>query len=445
MSISTTRPLSLPPLRNVLVVGGGGREQALAWAFRRCPEIEGIWISPGNAGTSDLDGCTPLAIAEADHDGMVAACRDHRIDLVVIGPEAPLAAGLADTLCGQGIAVFGPSAEGAQLEASKAWAKQLMQEAGIPTAGYWTVSNEQEGLALLQQLQRPLVVKADGLAAGKGVTVANSVEETATAIQEAFQGRFGQAGEQLVLEERLTGPEVSVFALCDGENMVLLPPAQDHKRLLEEDQGPNTGGMGAYAPAPLLDQAQLEQVRERILEPTLAALRKRGILYRGVIYAGLLLTPNGPQVIEFNCRFGDPECQTLMPLMGPELARVLQACALGRLADAPTLTLTELCSACVVAAAAGYPDSPRKGDPITVALEAEPSRTDQLQLFHAGTRHSTEGVLETSGGRVLAMVAQAPDFDQAFAKAYEGLTQVRYDGMQFRKDIGHQVRAPKLY
>ena len=441
MSISSTRPLSLPPLRNVLVVGGGGREQALAWAFRRCPEIEDIWISPGNAGTSDLEGCTPLAIAETDHEGMVTACSRHAIDLVVIGPEAPLAAGLADTLRGQGIAVFGPSAEGAQLEASKAWAKQLMQEAGIPTAGYWTVTNEQEGLALLQRLQRPLVVKADGLAAGKGVTVANTVEETAAAIQEAFQGRFGRAGEQLVLEERLTGPEVSVFALCDGEDMVLLPPAQDHKRLLDGDHGPNTGGMGAYAPAPLLDQAGLEQAREQILKPTLAALRKRGIHYRGVIYAGLMLTEEGPQVIEFNCRFGDPECQTLMPLMGPELARVLQACALGRLADAPALTQVELCSACVVAAAAGYPDRPRKGDPIAVAFSPNPTNTDQRQLFHAGTRHSTEGVLETSGGRVLAMVAQATDFDQAFAKAYEGLRQVRYDGMQFRTDIGHQVRT----
>ncbi|MEJ6586283.1 MAG: phosphoribosylamine--glycine ligase [Synechococcus sp. ArSW.bin.68] len=444
MSISTPRPLSLPPLRNVLVVGGGGREQALAWAFRRCPEIENIWISPGNAGTSDLEGCTSLAIAETDHEGMIAACSDHAIDLVVIGPEAPLAAGLADTLRGQGVAVFGPSAEGAQLEASKAWAKQLMQEAGIPTAGYWTVTNEQDGLALLQQLQRPLVVKADGLAAGKGVTVATTVKETVAAIQEAFQGRFGQAGEQLVLEERLTGPEVSLFALCDGEDMVLLPPAQDHKRLLEGDQGPNTGGMGAYAPAPLLDQAGLEQAHEHILKPTLAALRKRGILYRGVIYAGLMLTEEGPQVIEFNCRFGDPECQTLMPLMGPELARVLQACALGRLADAPALTQVELCSACVVAAAAGYPDSPRKGDPIAVGFSPDPTNMDQRQLFHAGTQHSTEGVLETSGGRVLAMVAQATDFDQAFEKAYEGLRQVRYDGMQFRTDIGHQVRASKL-
>ncbi len=444
MSISNTRPFSLPPLRNLLVVGGGGREQALAWALNRCQDVEEIWITPGNAGTSTLKGCKSLEIAEDDHNRIIAECKSHSIDLVVIGPEAPLAAGLADKLRGESIAVFGPSAKGAQLEASKAWAKQLMQEAGIPTAGHWTVASEQEALSLLQQLKRPLVVKADGLAAGKGVTVATSVEETAAAIHAAFQGRFGLAGEQLVLEELLSGPEVSVFALCDGEHMVLLPPAQDHKRLKDGDQGPNTGGMGAYAPAPLLDQKGLEQVRLQILEPTLKALRNRGIHYRGVIYAGLMLTSDGPQVIEFNCRFGDPECQALMPLMGPELARVLQACALGRLTEAPPLTEVELCSACVVAAAAGYPDSPRKGDPIAITLSADQTRKQQLQLFHAGTCHSMNGVLETAGGRVLSIVAQATDFDQAFAKAYEGLKQVEFEGMQFRKDIGHQVRGPKL-
>ena len=444
MSISNTRPLPLPPLRNVLVVGGGGREQSLAWALKRCPDVQELWISPGNAGTADLDGCSPLTIPEHDHEGLVAACRSHLIDLVVIGPEAPLAAGLADRLREQGIAVFGPSAEGAQLEASKAWAKQFMQEEGIPTAGHWTITNEKEGLDLLQKLQRPLVVKADGLAAGKGVTVADNMRETTAAIHDAFQGRFGNAGDKVVLEERLVGPEVSVFALCDGEEMVLLPPAQDHKRLLDGDQGPNTGGMGAYAPAPLLDPAGLEQIREHILMPTLTGLRRRGISYQGVIYAGLMLTADGPKVIEFNCRFGDPECQTLMPLMGPELARILQACALGRLAEAPALSALNLCSACVVSAAAGYPDTPRKGDSIVIEGNLNQTKAHQLQLFHAGTLVRTDGVLETAGGRVLAMVAQATDFDQAFEKAYEGLSQVHYDGMQFRKDIGHQVRTPKL-
>ena len=436
MAHSSSRPQELPPLRHLLVVGGGGREQALGWALRRCPGVDAVWITPGNGGTAELGDCQALAIGEQDAEGLIKACREQAIDLVVIGPEAPLAAGVADRLRDAGLAVFGPNADGAQLEASKAWAKALMRDAGIPTAGHWTVASDSEGLELLNQLQRPLVVKADGLAAGKGVTVAETLDDTATAIREAFAGRFGTAGERLVLEERLQGPEVSVFALCDGERMTLLPPAQDHKRLLEGDQGPNTGGMGAYAPAPLLDHAGLEQVRQLVLEPTLQALKDRGIQYRGVIYAGLMLTPDGPQVIEFNCRFGDPECQTLMPLMGPELAKVLQACALGCLDQAPELSVAPACSACVVAAAEGYPEAPRKGD----VIELKPDANRERQLFHAGTRRQDDGQVLTAGGRVLTQVAQAADFDQAFASAYEGLELVRFKGMQFRRDIGHQVR-----
>ena len=281
------------------------------------------------------------------------------------------------------------------------------------------------------------MVKADGLAAGKGVTVADTIEQAESAIKEAFAGRFGSAGSHLVLEERLQGPEVSVFAFCDGERMVLLPPAQDHKRLLEGDRGPNTGGMGAYAPAPLLDAERLDQVRRLVLEPTLQALKSRGIDYRGVIYAGLMLTDAGPQVIEFNCRFGDPECQTLMPLLGPELARVLQACALGRLDLAPTLSIDPRCSACVVAAASGYPDAPRKGDAIQLGFNSDANR----QLFHAGTQRRADGELITAGGRVLAVVAQGDTFDQAFAIAYSGLEHVQFDGITYRRDIGHQVRS----
>ena len=436
MAHSSSRPQELPPIRHLLVVGGGGREQALGWALRRCPGVDAVWITPGNGGTTELGDCQALAIGEQDAEGLIKACQGQTIDLVVIGPEAPLAAGIADRLRDAGLAVFGPNADGAQLEASKAWAKALMRDAGIPTAGHWTVASASEGLQLLNQLQRPLVVKADGLAAGKGVTVAETLEDTETAIREAFAGRFGTAGERLVLEERIQGPEVSVFALCDGERMVLLPPAQDHKRLLEGDQGPNTGGMGAYAPAPLLDQAGLEQVRQLVLEPTLQALKDQGIQYRGVIYTGLMLTPDGPQVIEFNCRFGDPECQTLMPLMGPELAKVLQACALGCLDQAPELSVAQACSACVVAAAEGYPEAPRKGD----VIELKPDANRERQLFHAGTRRQDDGQVVTAGGRVLTQVAQAAGFDQAFASAYEGLALVRFNGMQFRRDIGHQVR-----
>ena len=421
----------------ILVVGGGGRENALGWALARCPGVERVWVAPGNGGTGELPGCTPLAIAESDGEGLLAACRDRRVDLVVVGPEAPLAAGLADRLRAGGLAVFGPGADGARLEASKRWAKDLMRQAGVPTAGYWTASGEDEALALLERHGGPLVVKADGLAAGKGVTVPESREEARAAIREIFAGRFGPGpGASLVLEERLHGPEVSVFALCDGERLLLLPPAQDHKRIGEGDTGPNTGGMGAYAPAPLLDAAGLEAVRRLVLEPTLRALQARGIVYRGVIFAGLMLTAAGPSVIEFNCRFGDPECETLMPLLGPELAAVLLACAEGRLDQAPPLGIRPGCSACVIAAARGYPGEIRRDDPITSTLEP----SDQLQLFHAGSRRAGDGACHTSGGRVLAVVAQADDFDAAFARAYAGLAQVRFEGMTFRRDIGHQVR-----
>ncbi len=425
---------SVPSPARILVVGGGGRENALGWALARCPGVEAVWVTPGNGGTPAIAGCRQLAIAEDDPGALAAFCAREAIALVVVGPEVPLAAGLADHLRQAGVAVFGPGADGAQLEASKQWAKALMREAGVPTAGHWPADHLEDALAVLQEQGRPLVVKADGLAAGKGVTVATTVAETEAAIREVFEGRFGAAS--LVLEERLEGPEVSVFALTDGRATVLLPPAQDHKRIGEGDTGPNTGGMGAYAPAPLLDAAALEDVRQTVLDPILAALRGRGIDYRGVIYAGLMLTEAGPSVIEFNCRFGDPECETLMPLLGPELAAVLLACAEGRLAEAPPLTIHPGCSACVIVAAEGYPGDVRKGDPITAPESSDPHG----QLFHAGSRRDADGICRTAGGRVLAMVAQADDFDTAFARVYGALEQVHFTGMTFRRDIGHQVR-----
>ncbi|MEY3930429.1 MAG: phosphoribosylamine--glycine ligase [Cyanobacteriota bacterium] len=433
---SQPNPSLAGPAR-VLVVGGGGRENALGWALARSHGVERVWVTPGNGGTTELAGVAQLTVAESDHAGLLEICRSEAIDLVVVGPEAPLAAGLADRLRQAGFAVFGPGADGARLEASKQWAKALMQEAGVPTAGYWPANSLAQALTALETQGQPLVVKADGLAAGKGVTVAETMDEARAAIEEIFAGRFGEGeGASLVLEERTVGPEVSVFALCDGERLVLLPPAQDHKRIGEGDTGPNTGGMGAYAPAPLIDAAGLAEVRRLVLDPTLAALRARGIDYRGVIYAGLMLTASGPSVIEFNCRFGDPECETLMPLLGPELAAVLLACARGRLDQAPELTISPRCSACVIAAAEGYPGEIRKGDPIDSQLQ----NRDDLQLFHAGTRRLEDGRCVSSGGRVLALVAQADDFDAAFAQAYAGLAQVQFEGMTYRRDIGHQVR-----
>jgi phosphoribosylamine---glycine ligase len=438
MTASSAPAPGQPGPARILVVGGGGRENSLAWALARCPGVEQVWLAPGNGGSEAIPGCRVLPLAESDGEGLCQACQELLVDLVVIGPEAPLAAGLADLLRAAGLAVFGPSREGALLEASKSWAKQLMREAGVPTADHWSASDETRALEALAAHGKPLVVKADGLAAGKGVTVAETIDETRAAIAEVFAGRFGAAGASVVLEEKLSGPEVSVFALCDGRRLVLLPPAQDHKRIGEGDTGANTGGMGAYAPAPLLDDAGLEEVRRLVLEPTLQALQSRGIDYRGVIYAGLMLTEAGMRVIEFNCRFGDPECETLMPLMGPELAQVLAACARGRLAEAPPLTILPGCSACVIAAAEGYPAAVRQGDPIHIDLET----TAEQQLFHAGSRRGEDGVCRTAGGRVLAMVAQADDFDTAFARAYEGLARVRFEGITFRRDIGHQVRRP---
>lgn len=420
----------------ILVVGSGGRENALVWALARSPGRPQLWLAPGNGGSHELGGCRVVPIASDDGAGLRQLCLQEAIELVVIGPEAPLAAGLADELRQAGLAVFGPGADGARLEASKHWAKTLMRDAGIPTAGFWTMTTPEEARALVRSLGRPLVVKADGLAAGKGVVVAETVPETEAAIDDCFAGRFGSAGRTVVLEERLRGPEVSVFALTDGEQLLLLPPAQDHKRIGEGDTGPNTGGMGAYAPAPLLDADGLAMVRRQVLEPLLEALRSRGIGYRGVIYAGLMLTDTGPQVIEFNCRFGDPECQTLMPLLEGDLAGLMFACAQGRLAQAPPLTIRPLCSACVVAAAPGYPDAPRFGD----RLDDRGEDGDDRRLFHAGTRRGEDGLLHTSGGRVLAAVAEAADFDAAFAAAYARLAQVSFAGMQVRRDIGHQVR-----
>ncbi|MEB3262491.1 MAG: phosphoribosylamine--glycine ligase [Cyanobacteriota bacterium] len=427
-------PIPAVPAR-ILVVGGGGRENSLGWALARCPQVQQVFLAPGNGGTAELAGCIQLPIAESDHREILDACGRHHIELVVVGPEAPLAAGLADRLRAAGFPVFGPGADGARLESSKQWAKALMQEVGVPTAHHWSAGSEAEAMAVLVSQNRPLVVKADGLAAGKGVTVAETLAETESAIREIFAGRFGK-GASLILEERTSGPEVSVFALCDGQRLVVLPPAQDHKRIGEGDTGANTGGMGAYAPAPLLDPAGLEEVTQLVLAPVLAALQARGIDYRGVIYAGLMLTETGPSVIEFNCRFGDPECQALMPLLGPELAAVLLACARGRLDQAPALSLLPGCSACVVAAAQGYPGEIRSGDEVTSLL----TPGSELQLFHAGTRRHPDGRCTTSGGRVLAVVAQADDFDEAFRRAYAGVAQVHFEGMIYRRDIGHQVR-----
>ena len=426
----------LSQLKKILIIGSGGRENSIAWALSRNESIQQIYVCPGNGGTSNFEKCICLKTKSEDEKTIISECQRLQINLVIIGPEVPLAQGLADKMRDAGLTVFGPGKEGAQLEASKDWAKALMIENNIPTAKYWSAGSKEEALTILQKFNQPLVIKADGLAAGKGVTVCETIEQSRDAIVEVFSGKFGSAGNKIILEEKIEGPEVSIFALCDGEKLIVLPPAQDHKRLLDGDNGPNTGGMGAYAPALLINQQDLNDLTELVLIPTLKGLKKKKIKYIGVIYAGLMLTSSGPKVIEFNCRFGDPECQALMPLMGKEFASVLFACAKGELENAPKLTFKTKRSACIVAASKGYPESPQKGDKIDINIESNSS----LQVFHAGTTVDKSDNIITSGGRVLSIVAQGESFDEAFELAYSNLKKIKFDGMHFREDIGYQVR-----
>ena len=423
-------------LKRILIVGSGGRENSIAWALSKNQSIEQIYVCPGNGGTAKFEKCICLKPNSEDEKIIINECQRLAIDLVIIGPEEPLAEGLANKMREAGLTVFGPGKDGAQLEASKDWSKALMIENNIPTAKYWSAKSKEEALEILRRFNQPLVIKADGLAAGKGVTVCETIEESKEAIKDIFSGKFGSAGNKVILEEKIEGPEVSIFALCDGEKLIVLPPAQDHKRLLEGDNGPNTGGMGAYAPALLINEQDLKDLTELVLIPTLKGLKKKNINYIGVIYAGLMLTSSGPKVIEFNCRFGDPECQALMPLMGEEFASVLFACARGEIENAPKLTFNSECSACIVAASKGYPESPQKGEKIVINVESNSS----LQIFHAGTTIDKFDNIITSGGRVLSVVAQGESFDKAFDLAYSNLKKINFNGMHFREDIGYQVR-----
>ena len=423
-------------LKRILIVGSGGRENSIAWALSKNKSIEQIYVFPGNGGTANFEKCICLKPKSEDEETIINECKQLEINLVIIGPEIPLAKGLANKMRESGLTVFGPGKDGAQLEASKEWSKALMIENDIPTAKYWSAESRDEALEILKNYNQPLVIKADGLAAGKGVTVCETIEQSKKAINDIFSGKFGSAGNKVILEEKIEGPEVSIFALCDGEKLIVLPPAQDHKRLLDGDKGPNTGGMGAYAPALLINEQDLKDLTEMVLIPTLQGLKKKKIKYIGVIYAGLMLTSSGPKVIEFNCRFGDPECQALMPLMGEEFASVIFACARGEIENAPKLSFNSECSVCIVAASKGYPENPQIGDKINIGVDSNSS----VQVFHAGTTIDDFDNIITSGGRVLSIVAQGENFDKAFELAYSNLKGINFDGMHFRKDIGYQVR-----
>ncbi|MYB28174.1 MAG: phosphoribosylamine--glycine ligase [Acidimicrobiaceae bacterium] len=416
----------------VLVVGGGGREHALAWALNRSRHVERIIAAPGNPGIAACDRAENAPVAAGDTDGLVELCRRESVDLVAVGPEGPLAAGLVDALGEAQIAAFGPDGSCARLEASKAHCKQFLIDNGIPTAPAHVFRDAGEALAHLRARPDVPVVKASGLAAGKGVIVPSTRQEAAEAVEAMLVGgRFGTAGSEILLEERLEGRELSVLAFCDGEHFAVLPPAQDHKRLLEGDRGPNTGGMGAVAPSPAADQDLVAEVRGRIIAPTLSGLRRAGTPYRGVLYAGLMLTAEGPKVIEFNCRFGDPEAQAVLPLLRSDLYEIMLASATGSLDGVAIDWAPEACVA-VVMASAGYPDSTADPAPITGLDGAADAG---CVVFHAGTG-TIDGGLHATGGRVLAVTAVGPDVEAAARKAHRGVAAIDFEGAQHRADIG---------
>ena len=420
-----------------LVIGSGGREHALAWKLLTSPQVQEVMCVPGNGGTATLPGCRNLGLALNDFEGIARVALVNNLSLVVVGPEQPLADGIADYLQQQGLKVFGPTQAGAQIEASKAWAKELMADAGIPTAASAVFTEAAPAIAYLQERHLPIVIKADGLAAGKGVTVAQTPEEAITAVQDAFEGKFGAAGNRVVIEDFLTGQEASVLAVTDGDTIIPLMPAQDHKPIGDGDTGPNTGGMGAYAPTPVVTPEILDTIQEQILDPAIATLKRRGIDYRGVLYAGLMIAPTGePYVIEFNCRFGDPETQVVLPLLETPLEEILLACAEKRLADLPPLQWKPASAACVVAAAGGYPGSYGKGMPIT-GLEAAADKG--AVVFHAGTQYQ-KGQTLASGGRVLGVTALGETFEQALQTAYAAIAEIQFDSIYYRRDIGFRVR-----
>ena len=423
-------------LQNIAIIGSGGRENALAWAIEKNEKIENIYLFPGNGGSENFQKCKRIVIDYLDTNNLISKLTSLKIDLVIIGPETPLAMGLGDTLRSKNFLVFGPGSDGAKLESSKAWANEFMKEAHIPTANSWEINSIKRAKEIIFSNLKPLVVKADGLASGKGVFICETKDETVQITQEILNGKFGEAGKVVVLEEKIEGPEVSIFAITDGVNYILLPTAQDHKRLEEGDKGLNTGGMGAYSPTPLITEKMLKIIKNKIIQPTINELIKRKINYRGVIYFGLMITDNGPMVIEYNCRFGDPECQTIMPLMTKNFVNILHNAANGNLKSDTEMIHSKKVSGCVIATSQGYPLDYETGYPI-VFNETEP---DNLQIFHSGTKLDNSGELVTDGGRVLTIVCQDNNFEVVFKRIYEFLRKVDYEGIFYRKDIGHQVR-----
>lgn len=415
---------------NILLIGSGGREHALAWKIAQSPLCDHLFIAPGNPGTARLG--TNVAMDPARHGDVVEFCFTHDVGLVVIGPEAPLVAGLADDLAQAGIRAFGPSAAAARLEGSKGFTKALCDEAGVPTAAYARFEALAPALAYVREKGAPIVVKADGLAAGKGVVVAATLAEAEDALAMMFEGRLGEAGASVVIEEMMVGEEASFFALCDGRTAIPFASAQDHKRVGEGDTGPNTGGMGAYSPAPVMTPAMQEAVMARIIRPTMAAMAARGTPFQGVLFAGLMITAEGPKLIEYNARFGDPECEALMPRLASDLVDLLLAACDGQL-DRRTPAWHDLAALTVVMCAKGYPGAPVKGGVIGGLAGAE--ALDGVLVFHAGTAEQ-DGVVTANGGRVLNCVGIGSTVDEARARAYAAVDAIDWADGFCRRDIG---------
>ena len=413
----------------VLLIGSGGREHALAWKMTQSERLEKLFVAPGNGGTQAI--AENLTLDVTDHAAVVDFALRERIDLIVVGPEVPLVAGISDDLRAAGIAVFGPSKVAAQLEGSKAFTKALCDEMGIPTAAYAKFDALEPAVAHLEQQGAPIVIKADGLAAGKGVTVAETLEQAREAVRDCFSGAFGAAGAEVVIEECLIGEEASLFAICDGEHTILLPAAQDHKRAFDGDKGPNTGGMGAYAPAPVMTDALVERAYREIIAPAIKGMAARGTPFSGVLFTGLMITGDGPKLIEFNTRFGDPECQVLMMLLESDLLDILDATAHGTLAGVSP-RWKRATALTVVLAANGYPGSYAKN---TVVANADGLDSDTVRVFHAGTVRDGDNLL-ANGGRVLNVTAVGENVSEARERAYAAVDAIDWPDGFCRRDIG---------
>lgn len=421
---------------NVLLLGSGGREHAIAWRLAQSSRLAKLWVAPGNAGTADFG--ENVEVRAADIEGVLALAQRIRADLVIVGPEDPLAAGIADRLTAAGVPVFGPTRAASEIEWSKTFAKQLMREAGIATAGAHAFGDATEAKRYVEALHGPCVVKADGLAAGKGVTVCDSSEQALAAIDEAMVGHaFGEAGAHVVIEERMSGPETSAHAFTDGITVRHMPFSCDHKPVFDGNRGPNTGGMGVYSPPGWLTPDAASAIETGVTERAVRALADSGRPYRGVIYPGMMMTADGPRVVEFNARFGDPETEALLPRLRSDLLEICDAVAHGRLAEVP-VAWSEDATVGVVMASRGYPGAYETGAPVTGIHDVDPD----VQVFIAGARRDDAGVLRTSGGRVLCVVASAPSMEEARARAYDNVRRIEFEGAHYRTDIGATADEP---